>query len=128
VNKFSKAVLVPVLTLGIVAGTLPATTTPSAAAPLPKLTGIDGKANVTDVRYRGRGWRHRHHHHHRRGYGAGALIGGIVAGALIAGAIRESRASESDFDRCRDEFRSFNPRTGTYLTYDGREVVCPYLR
>jgi hypothetical protein len=128
VNKFSKAVLVPVLTLGIVAGTLPATTTPSAAAPLPQLTGIDGKANVTDVRYRGRGWRHRHHHHHRRGYGAGALIGGIVAGALIAGAIRESRASESDFDRCRDEFRSFNPRTGTYLTYDGREVVCPYLR
>lgn len=128
-NRFSKAVLIPALSLGMLVGSLPAATTASIAAPLPKLTNIDGKSNVTEVRYRGR--HHRHHRHHRRhgrGFGAGAIIGGVVAGALIAGAIRESRASDSDFERCRDEFRSFNPRTGTYTTYSGDTVVCPYLR
>lgn len=72
--------------------------------------------------------RRRHHHHHHGGRGAAALIGGIVAGALIAGAIREGRASEYDMDRCADDFRSFDPETGTIINRYGDEVVCPYLR
>ena len=30
--------------------------------------------------------------------------------------------------RCASRFRSFNPRTGTYINYDGEERLCPYLR
>lgn len=30
--------------------------------------------------------------------------------------------------RCAARFRSFNVRTGTYVTYDGEERLCPYLR
>lgn len=30
--------------------------------------------------------------------------------------------------RCASRFRSFNARTGTYITYDGEERLCPYLR
>jgi hypothetical protein len=29
--------------------------------------------------------------------------------------------------RCADAFRSFNPATGTYVTYDGETRVCPYI-
>ena len=30
--------------------------------------------------------------------------------------------------RCASRFRSFNPRSGTYVTYEGEERLCPYLR
>jgi hypothetical protein len=30
--------------------------------------------------------------------------------------------------RCAARFRSFNPRTGTYVTYGGETKLCPYLR
>jgi hypothetical protein len=29
---------------------------------------------------------------------------------------------------CADRFRSFDPGTGTYVTYGGEVRVCPYLR
>lgn len=30
--------------------------------------------------------------------------------------------------RCASRFKSFNVHTGTYITYGGEEVLCPYLR
>jgi hypothetical protein len=30
--------------------------------------------------------------------------------------------------RCSAQFRSFDPRSGTYIGYDGETHVCPYLR
>lgn len=30
--------------------------------------------------------------------------------------------------RCASQFRSFNANTGTYITYEGEERLCPYLR
>jgi hypothetical protein len=30
--------------------------------------------------------------------------------------------------RCAAQFRSFNPRTGTYTTYGGEVRLCPYLQ
>lgn len=33
-----------------------------------------------------------------------------------------------DVARCASRFRSFNVRTGTYITYEGVERLCPYLR
>jgi hypothetical protein len=64
----------------------------------------------------------------RRGWGPGALFGGIIAGALIATAIREGRADERDMRRCDEDFRGFDPRTGTYINRYGEERICPYLR
>ena len=29
--------------------------------------------------------------------------------------------------RCADTFRSFDPSTGSYVTYDGETRTCPYL-
>jgi hypothetical protein len=83
------------------------------AAPVAKTT-INKDSDVT--RIGGRGW------------GVGALIGGIVGGALIASAIREGRADDRDIRRCEEDFRSFDPRTGTYINRYGEERVCPYLR
>lgn len=96
--------------------------------------GTSGLVHQVDRRYRG--WRRRHHRRyhrrhrrHRRGnggaFGAGLAVG--IVGALIAQGISES-AAEDRFARCESEFRSFDPSTGTYITYGGEERLCPYLR
>jgi hypothetical protein len=46
---------------------------------------------------------------------------------LIAPAILEERATEEAMARCAAGFRSFDPRTGTYVTSRGEVRVCPYL-
>ncbi|MEI9901223.1 MAG: hypothetical protein WDN31_15005 [Hyphomicrobium sp.] len=64
----------------------------------------------------------------RRGWGAGALIGGLIAGTLIAASVREGRADERDMRRCARDFPDFSWRTGTYINRYGDERICPYLR
>lgn len=122
-------------------------TTPVAAAPVmiqpaaPAAT-ASTEAPVIDVRHRDgrRWWRHRnrdrhwgHRHYDRRWYGHrrhrdrdgfGAAIAGFAAGALIAGALSQPRYYSSRDSYCASRFRSYNPRTGTYTTYDGRQVRC----
>ncbi len=44
-----------------------------------------------------------------------------AAGPRMAGD-REAMA------RCSEQFRSFDPATGTYTTYGGEQRPCPYLR
>jgi len=73
---------------------------------------------VTNVGWRHGGW----------GWGPGALVGGIIGGALIAAAISEHRAAPRDMDRCARDFPDFSYRTGTYIDRRGDERVCPYLR
>ncbi len=51
----------------------------------------------------------------------------IEPGAIVAPAILEGRATEEDMARCAEAFVSFDPSTGTYLTYAGEVRVCPYL-
>jgi hypothetical protein len=46
---------------------------------------------------------------------------------LIAPAILEGRASEEAMARCAGRFRSFDARTGTYVTSQGEMRICPYL-
>ncbi len=105
--------------------------TSAGAVTISKPVSVGSQTNgATEVAWRGRGFgRHYGGYGYRRhrGIGPGAVIGGIVAGALIAGAIRESRASGSDIDRCEAAYQSFDPRSGTYLGYDGARHVCPYL-
>jgi hypothetical protein len=92
----------------------------ASAAPLGKATISNQDSGVALVRYRGR--------RGGGGWGPGALIGGIIAGTLIAAAVREGRADDRDMRRCEEDFRSFDPRTGTYINRYGDERVCPYLR
>lgn len=68
----------------------------------------------------------------------GAAIGigivGLTLGAIIAGAAADSanRVPEyrdgNDYDNwfryCSSRYRSFDPRTGTFLGYDGRRHPC----
>lgn len=56
---------------------------------------------------------------------AGAIIG-LGAGAIIGGALaNQNRAQASDWHAyCASRFRSYNPNTGMYRTYDGRLVPC----
>ena len=104
---------------------------PARAATLPK-PGIASDANVIQVqRRRGYYGNRRYYGYRGRGYrgpNPGAVFGAIVAGALIAAAIREGRASDDDLIRCEEEFRSFDRETGTYITHEGEERICPYLR
>lgn len=128
----TKKFLVPVICAGLLAPSLPAV--PASAAPLPK-PGLTTPGDVTYVgrRGRGRGWYRgrrggRWYGSRRRGPNGAAIIGGIIAGALIAAAIREGRARDYDIRRCEEDFYSFDPRTGTYINRYGEERVCPYLR
>jgi hypothetical protein len=61
-------------------------------------------------------------------WGPGAVIGGLVGGALIASAVAEHRANRVDMDRCARDFPEFSYRTGTFIDRRGVERVCPYLR
>jgi len=117
-----KKLLIPVLCAGLLAPALPV---PQAqAAPLPK-PGISAAGSVTLVGRRGYR-RGRHHGHH--GHGAAGIIGAIIAGTLIAAAIREGRADKADLRQCDEDFPDFDYETGTYIDRHGDERVCPYLR
>jgi hypothetical protein len=93
-------------------------------------------------------WRGRHHHHHRGGGwgGGGAVLGGLAAGAIIGGAIASSRPyygpgyyygpeyyepppyagpPRDEIAYCMSRFKSYDPRSGTYLGYDGYRHPCP---
>lgn len=63
-------------------------------------------------------------------YDPGAAIAAGIVG-LAAGAITSSamappprRRSASWIAYCSRKYKSFNPRTGTYLGYDGRRHIC----
>lgn len=104
---------------------------PVAAAPLSTTVGAGDGTNVVKAQY----WRYGRYHH--GGYWRnGRWIAPLVGGAIIGGAIAASRdrgyyaggGSDSAYERCAERFRSFDPATGTYTSYSGETVVCPYLR
>jgi len=79
-------------------------------------------------------------HHHRHGYyGGGAALGGFAAGALLGGALASqpyyygprtyygpAPVYEDDaVGYCASRFRSYDPRSGTYLGNDGYRHPCP---
>jgi hypothetical protein len=125
--KLLKPILVPVLCASLMVPALPVTQARAAPLPKPAASSHDGITFV-DRRGRGGGWRHHGRHRGDRGSGAAAIIGAIIAGTLIAAAIREGRADEDALDRCDEDFYGFDRRTGTYINRYGEERVCPYLR
>jgi hypothetical protein len=48
--------------------------------------------------------------------------------ALVAPAILEGRATDEAMARCAARFRSFDPASGTYVTYADEVKVCPNLK
>lgn len=81
-------------------------------------------------------WHHHHHHHHGgggaiAGFAAGALLGGILASQPNyyyggpAYAYEPGYSGPGDVAYCEHRFRSYDPRTGTYLGYDGYRHPCP---
>jgi hypothetical protein len=117
-TKFTKSIAA-----GIAAATMVATVAVSEqASAAPFVSGAVANAQTSStVKV---GWRHGG----GWGWGPGALIGGIVGGALIASAVAEHRADRNDMDRCARDFPDFSYRTGTYIDRRGDERVCPYLR
>jgi hypothetical protein len=120
-NHFAKAITASIM--GATMLTSVAVTTEQAAA-APFIAGAQTLAShdaaLQKVYWRGHGggW----------GWGPGALIGGIVGGALISSAVSEHRADRADMARCDRDFPEFSYRTGTYIDRRGNERVCPYLR
>ena len=100
-----------------------------AAAPLAGLAG--GSSPLSKVYYRGYG---RYGGYRGGYYRGGRWIGlgigaAIVGSAIVAENYRYRRyRDDSAVERCADTYRSFDPRSGTYMGYDGERHTCPYLR
>lgn len=107
-----RKLIVPLLCLSLLAPSLPAA--PASAAPF-AAPAAAAHGGVALARWWG------------RGPGPLGIFGAIVAGTLVAAAISEHRARHEDMEHCAADFRSFDPRTGTYIDRYGRERVCPYL-
>jgi hypothetical protein len=92
-----------------------------------------GGATVTPVQY----YHHRRHYGYRgyrggyRGYrhhhnDAGAAIAGGIFGMALGAMIAGSAAQNSNaVQYCASRYRSYDPRSGTYLGYDGYRHPCP---
>ena len=78
------------------------------------------------------GYHHRDRGHHGGNVGAG--IFGFAAGAILGGALAAqpryygsgyAYAPGRSVAWCESHYRSYDPRSGTYLGYDGYRHPCP---
>ena len=105
---------------------------PAAAGPITPLTvlSLDQHSTSQNIQYR-RGYSNRGYYERRRrdnGLEIGlGIAGAIIGGAIIAESVRRNSAEQSGYTRCSRAFRSFDPDTGTYTSYDGETLRCPYL-
>ncbi|CAL78590.1 conserved hypothetical protein; putative signal peptide [Bradyrhizobium sp. ORS 278] len=131
-RKLSTAAVIATMTLSAV--------TPLAAAPLLPNTPVPASSavnsGVEQVQYRhwrgghdwhpGIGRRHGYQYGYRHHHNGAAVLGGLAAGAIIGGAVANSRAQASESQvYCAQRYRSYDPRSGTYLGNDGRRHSCP---
>lgn len=58
------------------------------------------------------------------GYGAAAATGALVGAAIASPAVTGSVGSNASA-YCAQRYRSYNPATGTFTGYDGRQHRCP---
>lgn len=77
--------------------------------------------------YGSRGYygRNRYYGHRRYGYrrnNNGAIALGVLG--LAAGAAIANSGGSSHHSYCASRYRSYDPRSGTFLGYDGRRHVC----
>jgi hypothetical protein len=100
------------------------------AAPAAPATAVAASAanvssnEVTNVYYRR--WGGYRGGYYRGGYGWGGAAAGLAAGALIGGAIAANSAPYGyGYAYCMQRYRSYDPRSGTYLNNDGNRYPCP---
>jgi hypothetical protein len=63
---------------------------------------------------------------HRGGGGNGGAVAAGILGGLFLGAIIANQAQRSNaVEYCMRRYRSYDPRSGTYLGYDGYRHPCP---
>lgn len=108
---------------------------PATSAPLMAQSTMSkaGPSSIETVQYYRRGYYGpRYYGGYGYGYnnGAGAVIGGLAAGAIIGGAIAAGQANaaaaaQQNAAYCAQRFRSYDPRSGTYLGTDGYRHPCP---
>ena len=120
----------------ILFATLMSLSLPVAAAPLAP-DPLIGKSSAVDQAgyYGGRGYYGRGYGYRRRGNGIGiglGIAGAVIGGAIIADEINRSRYrsygySDGGNARCSRAFRSYDPDSGTYTSYAGETLRCPYL-
>ena len=130
IGVFASAALLASVTAGVMA--------PATAAPIGQPAAMARPTSnlMEQVYWRGRGW----------GWGGGAFVGGLAAGALIGGAIAAPYYYGSPYyygpryapvpayapppeddgvAYCMQRYRSYDPNTGTFLGNDGRRHSCP---
>jgi len=93
------------------------------AQPVSPASGPSIGSGIAQVDYRDR--------HDRDGGSVLDIPGDVVEGTTdTAGAVVDDALGEGDSGEaaCSRRFRSFDPETGTYTTYSGQQVMCPYLR
>ena len=95
--------------------------------------------NIQQVRewrrggWRGHGWGHRHGGWDNGwGWGVAGLATGLALSSPYWGDDEGYGPDTYAYDeggpsRCAATFRSFDPRSGTYVGYDGVRRACPYL-
>ena len=74
---------------------------------------------LQEVRYRGRRY---HRHHDDAGAAAAGAIIGLALGAIIASQAAQYNRS---VEWCMRRYRSYDPRTHTWIDYHGRIRYCP---
>lgn len=104
---------------------------PASSAPLMNDASLAKAAPASDVvnvqYYRRYGYRRPYYGYRRPYYGTAAGVGiGLAAGAVVGGAIAASAAqANQNAAYCAQRYRSYDPRSGTYLNNDGNRYPCP---
>jgi hypothetical protein len=114
------------------AAMLAATSVVAAPTAQAESSGVYNEAPLILAGHRGDDWRWKRHHRHRNndfpaalfGFGAGAIVGSLLAQPRYHAAPSRYRYSDADA-YCASKYRSYKPWTGTYTTYSGYEKACP---
>ncbi len=125
------------LCLALAAATLAGSLSSAQALPMAAAAGAvraEVAAAGTTLRQDAQYYYPRHYvrpYRYHRGDAALGVVGGLAAGALIAGAIASSQAQplhrtqDPDYIAyCSRKYRSFDPQSGTYLARDGLRYPC----
>jgi len=68
---------------------------------------------------------HHHHHHHHGAFLPGFAIGAAIGGMMGAAAAPPPRYYGRSVEWCMRHYRSYDPRSETYMGYDGYRHQCP---
>jgi hypothetical protein len=68
---------------------------------------------------------HHHHHHHHNGYSSTDVLLGVIGGIIATQPGYAPGPGNPDVAYCIHRYRSYDPRSGTYLGGDGYRHPCP---